>query len=106
MHRGKKVTPLQSCTHHTAPRCFAGFTAIIELEQLQAIASGSASATVGLPAWDEFKADLQEGKISFPSVRSPFLFAGETNALVFVESSFTLRAWHAAMSMISVNSRG
>jgi hypothetical protein len=55
----------------------AGFAAIIELEQLQAIAIGSASATAGLPAWDEFKADLQEGKMSFPSVRSPFLFAGD-----------------------------
>jgi hypothetical protein len=55
----------------------AGFAAIIELEQLQAIAGGGASATAGLPSWDEFKADLQEGKMSFPSVRSPFLFAGK-----------------------------
>uniref|UniRef100_A0A383WIB6 Uncharacterized protein n=1 Tax=Tetradesmus obliquus TaxID=3088 RepID=A0A383WIB6_TETOB len=54
----------------------SGFAAIIELEQLQAIASGSAAATAGLPAWPDFKADLQEGRLHFPSVRSPFLFAG------------------------------
>jgi hypothetical protein len=78
MHARMQHTPL---THsRTLTNCATllctGFAAIIELEQLQAIASGSGSATAGLPAWDEFKADLQEGKMSFPSVRSPFLFAG------------------------------
>lgn len=54
--------------------CLAGYTSIIELDQLQSICDGRESA--GLPDWEAFKADLKEGLITFPSIRTPFLFAG------------------------------
>ena len=36
---------------------------------------------MGLPEWEDFKEDLQAGNISFPSIRVPFLFAGEPCAV-------------------------
>lgn len=53
----------------------SGFMSFIEQQTLQHICDGSEAA--GLPEWDDFKADLQAGLIHFPSMRTPFLFAGE-----------------------------
>lgn len=52
-----------------------GFTSIIEKEQLVSLCEEGGD--VGLPNWEDFKDDLVTGNISFPSVRVPFLFAGE-----------------------------
>eukprot|EP00878_Enallax_costatus_P026578 GHUV01028526.1.p1 GENE.GHUV01028526.1~~GHUV01028526.1.p1 ORF type:complete len:132 (+),score=39.21 GHUV01028526.1:423-818(+) len=57
-------------THPT----MSGFTCIIEQEQLAEVCAGH--DTAGLPEWEDFKADLRAGDIHFPSVRTPFLFAG------------------------------
>jgi hypothetical protein len=35
-----------------------------------------AGGDAGLPEWEDFKTDLLEGRISFPSIRVPLLFAG------------------------------
>lgn len=48
---------------------------MIEQQQLAEICAGHESA--GLPDWESFKADLQAGNLHFPSIRTPFLFAGE-----------------------------
>jgi hypothetical protein len=53
---------------------FAGFTSAIEKEQLESLCEEGGDA--GLPEWDDFKEDLVAGNISFPSIRTPFLFAG------------------------------
>lgn len=55
-------------------RAAAGFACMIEQDQLAEICAGH--QTAGLPDWEDFKADLQAGLIQFPSVRTPFLFAG------------------------------
>jgi hypothetical protein len=53
----------------------AGYTAVIEREQLEALAS-QPSAALGLPDWEAFKADLAAGALQWPTIRVPFLFAG------------------------------
>eukprot|EP00879_Flechtneria_rotunda_P021954 GHRR01023151.1.p3 GENE.GHRR01023151.1~~GHRR01023151.1.p3 ORF type:complete len:116 (+),score=38.53 GHRR01023151.1:1635-1982(+) len=57
--------------HHPT---MSGFTSIVEREQLEELAT--ATGSLGLPDWEDFKADLQAGEITFPSIRVPFLFAG------------------------------
>lgn len=56
--------------------CVAGFTCIIQQDQLSELCAGH--DTAGLPDWEDFKADMQAGSIHFPSIRTPFLFAGKS----------------------------
>lgn len=51
-----------------------GFTSVIEKQQLESLCGAGGAA--GLPEWGDFKADLLEGRVSFPSIRVPLLFAG------------------------------
>lgn len=55
----------------------------MEREQLEALCSEGGD--VGLPSWDEFKEELLAGEISFPSIRTPFLFAGRYAASTGVD---------------------
>lgn len=67
------------CTHAPPLACCAvlvaaGFTSVIEKQQLASLCEEGGDT--GLPEWEDFKEDLLAGKISFPSIRVPFLFAG------------------------------
>jgi hypothetical protein len=60
------------CTLLAAPA--AGYTSILPAEEVAAIAAGR--RTAGLPSWRDFKEDMEEGAVKFPSIAHPFLFAG------------------------------
>jgi hypothetical protein len=65
------------------PAPAAGYTSILPAEELAAIAAGR--RTAGLPSWKEFKEDMEEGDVRFPSIAHPFLFAGEVQCQVWLD---------------------
>lgn len=77
------------CDRTVLSNCPTGFTSIIEREQLESLCEDGGAA--GLPTWEDFKEDLVAGHISFPSIRVPFLFAGEQNTPVRAQRTMSCR---------------